>query len=129
MRNSHAFPLALWIGPGYPAAGFILELGGIRFYVSGDTDLFGDMRLLGERYRPDVAVLCAGGGPFTMDPESAAWACEMLGVSQAIPVHYAHNALVQGPDAGEAFRRAVAARTPNTVVHVLQPGDSITLSL
>ncbi len=113
---------------GYPAAGFILDLGGLRFYLSGDTDLYGDLRLLGERYHPDVAVVCAGDGPFTMDPESAARACEMLGVSQAIPIHYAHNPLVLGPEAGETFRREVAARSPGTTVHVLQPGDSVTLS-
>jgi L-ascorbate metabolism protein UlaG (beta-lactamase superfamily) len=113
---------------GYPAAGFILELGGIRFYLSGDTDLYSDLRLVGERYRPDVAVVCAGNGPFTMDPEGAAWACEMLGVAQAIPVHYAHNPLVMGPDTGETFRRAVAARSPSTTVHVMQPGDSITIN-
>jgi L-ascorbate metabolism protein UlaG (beta-lactamase superfamily) len=112
---------------GYPAAGYILELGGIRFYLSGDTDLYGDLRLVGERYHPDVALICAGDGPFTMGPEDAARACQMLGVSQAIPIHFAHNAAVLGPAAGEEFQRAVADLSPGTVVHVLRPGQSVTL--
>ena len=70
---------------GYPAAGFILDIGGVRLYASGDADLFGDLRLIGERYRPSAALVCAGDGPFTMDPRGAAMACQLLGVSHAIP--------------------------------------------
>lgn len=49
----------------------------------------------------------------------------MMGVSQAVPVHYAHNAQVLGPQAGEEFRAAVAAIAPSVKVHVMKPGDSI----
>ena len=112
---------------GYPAVGFILEIGGMRFYASGDTDLYGDLRLVGERYRPDVALVCAGNGPFTMGPGDAALACQFLGVGQAIPIHYAHNPAVMGPQAGEDFRQAVAQLSPGTNVHVMTPGQSMTL--
>lgn len=108
---------------GYPAAGFMLDIGGMRIYLSGDTDLFGDMKMLGERYRPNLAVVCVGDGPFTMGPEDAARACQWLGVSQAIPVHYAHNALVRGVEAGEEFRRALAQIAPGIVATVMKPGD------
>ena len=110
---------------GYPSAGFILEIGGVRVYASGDTDLFGDMKLIGERYRPQLGFFCVGDGPYTMGPEDAARACQMTGISQAVPVHYAHNAQVLGIQAGEDFRRAVAAITPSVKVHVMKPGDSI----
>ena len=110
---------------GYPSAGFIVEIGGVRVYASGDTDLFGDMRLIGERYRPQLGFFCVGDGPYTMGPEDAARACQMTGISQAVPVHYAHNAQVLGIQAGEDFRRAVAAITPSVKVHVMKPGDSI----
>ena len=110
---------------GYPAAGFILEIGGIRVYASGDTDLFGDMKLIGERYRPQLGFFCVGNGPYTMSPQDAARACQMMGVSQAVPVHYAHNAQVLGPQAGEEFRAAVARIAPSVKVHVMKPGDSI----
>ena len=112
---------------GFPAAGFILEIGGIRFYCSGDTDLYGDLRLVGERYRRDVARVCAGDGPFTMGPRDAAMACQMLGVSQAIPIHYAHNPAVMGVQAGDEFRQAVAELSPRTTVQVLTPGQTTTL--
>ena len=108
----------------YPAAGFMLDIGGVRVYLSGDTDLFGDMRMLGQRYRPDVAIICVGGGPFTMGPEDAATACKWLGVSHAIPVHYAHNGLVLGTEAGEQFRRAMAKVEPKVRVTVMKPGET-----
>jgi L-ascorbate metabolism protein UlaG (beta-lactamase superfamily) len=110
---------------GYPSAGFILEIGGVRVYASGDTDLFGDMKLIGERYRPQLGFFCVGDGPYTMGPQDAARACQMMGVSQAVPVHYAHNPQVMGIQAGEEFRRAVAAIAPSVKVHVMKPGDGI----
>lgn len=113
---------------GYPSAGFIVEIGGVRVYASGDTDLFGDMKLIGERYRPQVGFFCVGDGPYTMGPQDAARAVQMMGVSQAVPVHYAHNAQVMGIQAGEEFRKAVAAIAPSVKVHVMKPGDSIQIT-
>ncbi len=113
----------------YPAAGFMLDIGGVRVYLSGDTDLFGDIKTLGERYRPNVAVVCVGGGPVTMRPEDAATACQWLGVSHAIPVHYAHNDLVLGIQAGEEFRRAMARIAPAVRVTVMKPGDTQMIEL
>jgi L-ascorbate metabolism protein UlaG (beta-lactamase superfamily) len=108
----------------FPAAGFMLDIGGTRVYISGDTDLFGDMKMLGERYQPNLAIVCVGGGPNTMDPAEAARACEWLGVSHAVPVHYAHNANVLGVGAGEEFRKAMARIAPQIHVTVLKPGES-----
>src|SRR5690349_6688511 len=108
----------------YPAAGFILDIGGTRVYISGDTDLYGDMKLVGERYQPNLAVVCVGGGPNTMDPAEAAVACKWLGVSHAIPVHYAHNANGLGVQAGEDFRKAMAQIAPSVRVIVMRPGDT-----
>ena len=108
----------------YPAAGFILDIGGTRVYISGDTDLYGDMKLVGQRYQPNLALVCVGGGPNTMDPAEAAVACQWLGVSHAIPVHYAHNANVLGIQAGEEFRKAMARVAPSVQVTVLKPGET-----
>ena len=112
----------------FPAAGFILEIGGTRVYISGDTDLYGDMKLVGERYQPNVAVVCVGRGPNTMGPEEAALACRWLGVQHAIPVHYAHNANVLGTGAGEEFRKAMAQIAPSVQVTVMKPGDTQLIS-
>jgi L-ascorbate metabolism protein UlaG (beta-lactamase superfamily) len=108
----------------FPAAGFMLDIGGTRVYISGDTDLFGEMKILGERYQPNLAIVCVGDGPFTMNPEEAARACQWLGVSHAIPVHYAHNPFVRGVEAGEDFRKAMAAIAPSVQVTVLKPGET-----
>lgn len=108
---------------GYPSAGFMLDIGGVRVYLSGDTDLFGDMKTLGERYHPDLAVVCVGDGPFTMGPEDAARACQWMGVSQAIPVHYAHNPSVKGIEAGGEFQRALKKIAPKVTAIVPKPGE------
>jgi len=108
----------------FPAAGFMLDIGGVRAYISGDTDLYGDMQTLGARYQPNLAIVCVGDGPFTMNPEEAARACQWLGVSHAIPVHYAHNPAVRGVEAGEDFRKAMAQIAPSVQVTVMKPGDT-----
>ena len=103
----HLVPAVHSTASGFPAAGFIIDIGGARVYASGDTDVYGDMALVGTRYRPDLAVVCTGNGAFTMGPDDAALTCKLLGVGQAIPVHYAHNPLVVGPQCGDLFRAAV----------------------
>ena len=113
---------------GYPAVGFMVDIGGMRIYASGDTDLFGDMKMLGERYRPNLGIVCVGDGPFTMGPEDAARACQWMGVSKAIPVHYAHNPLVKGVEAGEEFRRALGQVAPGVEAIVMKPGDTRTIT-
>jgi L-ascorbate metabolism protein UlaG (beta-lactamase superfamily) len=109
---------------GFPSAGFMLDIGGVRVYISGDTDLYGDLKQLGERYQPNVAIVTVGNGPFTQGPEDAAYACKLLGVSHAIPVHYAHNPLVRGVEAGEEFRRALAQIAPGIQVVLMKPGET-----
>jgi L-ascorbate metabolism protein UlaG (beta-lactamase superfamily) len=114
---------------GFPAAGFIIDIGGARVYASGDTDLYGDMALIGTRYRPDLAVLSSGNGAFTMGPDDAAYACKLLGIGQAVPVHYAHNPLVVGPQCGDLFRAAAGRVSPQTQVTLLRPGVTTTLQV
>lgn len=116
-------------GLAYPAVGYILDIGGVRVYASGDTDLFGDMTLIGQRYHPQLALICAGGGPFTMGPEDAALACQMLGVTQAVPIHYGYNALVRGPAAGDQFRTALNGTAPGVTAQVMQPGEARTIQV
>lgn len=70
------------------ACGYVVRLeDGLTIYYAGDTSLFGDMKLLGELYRPDIAFLPIG-DRFTMGPEAAAKACELLGVRQVVPMHW-----------------------------------------
>jgi L-ascorbate metabolism protein UlaG (beta-lactamase superfamily) len=113
---------------GFPAAGFILEMGGMRAYLSGDTDLYGDMKLIGERYQPNLAIICVGDGPFTMGPPDAARACQWMGVTQALPVHFAHNGLVLGTGASEDFHHALTSIAPGVTATIMKPGDTRLIS-
>ena len=111
-------------GLAYPAVGYMLDIGGVRVYCSGDTDLFGDMKLLGDRYHPQLALISAGGGAFTMGPSDAALACQMLGVSQAMPIHYKDTTRsCSARPAGDQFRTALASLAPGVTAQVLQPGE------
>ena len=81
------------------AAGFVVRLeDGRHIYYAGDTCLFGDMRLIGDRYKPEIAFLPIG-DRFTMDPVAAAKACEMLGVRQVVPMHWGTFPLLTGTPA------------------------------
>lgn len=71
---------------------------GTTVWHSGDTDVFGDMRLIGERYHPDVAVLPIG-GHYTMDPRGAGMALDLVGAPAVIPVHYATFPILVGTPA------------------------------
>ena len=62
-------------------------------------------------------------------PDDAALACKLLGIGHAIPVHYAHNPLVVGPQCGDLFRAAVARVSPQTAVTLVRPGDTTTLRI
>jgi L-ascorbate metabolism protein UlaG (beta-lactamase superfamily) len=126
--RAHLVPAVHSTFAGYPAAGFVLEIAGTRVYASGDTDLFGDMAAIGKRYQPHVAVLSTGNGAFTMGPQDAAAACALLGVSRAVPVHYAHNPLVLGTQCGEFFTAALAKASPSTIAVVLEPGGYAALA-
>jgi L-ascorbate metabolism protein UlaG (beta-lactamase superfamily) len=104
-------------------AGFVVELeNGLRVYHAGDTDVFGDMALIRERFRPDVAMLPIG-GHFTMDPEGAAIAAGLLGVDHVLPIHWGTFPLLAGTPA--QLEAAIKARGGKAVVHHWQPGDTV----
>jgi L-ascorbate metabolism protein UlaG (beta-lactamase superfamily) len=67
--------------------GVLLTLGGRTIYHAGDTGLFLDMKLIGERHPIDVAIVPIGDN-FTMGPEDAVAAIEFLNPKVAIPMHY-----------------------------------------
>jgi len=77
--------------------GWIIELeNGFRIYHAGDTAVFGDMKYIGERYKPDLALVPIGGN-FTMDPADAAYAVkELIRPKAVIPIHYGVNPLAKG---------------------------------
>jgi L-ascorbate metabolism protein UlaG (beta-lactamase superfamily) len=108
--------------PGGEPVGWIIELeNGFRIYHAGDTAVFGDMKLIGERYKPDLALLPIGGN-FTMDPADAAWAVtDLLRPKAVIPMHYGANPLAKGTPAQFA---AAMAGSPVKVI-VATPGQAL----
>jgi L-ascorbate metabolism protein UlaG (beta-lactamase superfamily) len=105
-------------------AGFVVRMeSGYTIYHAGDTNVFGDMRLIGELYRPDLALLPIG-GHYTMGPREAALAVEMLGVDAVAPIHWGTFPLLAGTPA--ALRHELEERGLRGVaVHDWKPGDTI----
>jgi L-ascorbate metabolism protein UlaG (beta-lactamase superfamily) len=94
---------------------------GPTVYVAGDTNVFGDMALIKRLYAPDVAVLPIG-DHFTMGPEEAAVASELVGAPKVVPSHYGTFGLLTGtPD---ALRPLLPA---GVELVVPAPGETITL--
>jgi L-ascorbate metabolism protein UlaG (beta-lactamase superfamily) len=83
--------------PAGEAVGYIIELeNGFKIWHMGDTGLFGDMKFITERYKPDL-VLMPIGGNFTMDPDDAAFAARTwIQPKMVIPMHYNSNPLAKG---------------------------------
>lgn len=67
--------------------GVILEIEGCTIYHAGDTSLNSEMKIIGELYEPDIAMLPIG-GKYTMDIEHAVTAAKWLGATGIIPMHY-----------------------------------------
>jgi L-ascorbate metabolism protein UlaG (beta-lactamase superfamily) len=107
---------------GGEAGGFIVKLpGGASVYHAGDTCIFGDMKLIGEIYKPDLACLPIG-DIFTMGPREAALAIKLLGVQHVIPMHYATFPSLTGtPEAMWEQAKGVAGLQ----IHALKPGDTL----
>ncbi|MBI2833692.1 MAG: metal-dependent hydrolase [Acidobacteria bacterium] len=100
--------------------GYVLGFeGGPTIYFAGDTALFGDMRLIRDLYAPEIGFLPIG-DHFTMGPEAAARACEMLGIRQVIPMHYGTFPLLTGTPA----RLRELVEPLGVSVLELQPGET-----
>jgi L-ascorbate metabolism protein UlaG (beta-lactamase superfamily) len=102
------------------AAGFVVKLeNGQSIYYAGDTSLFGDMKLIGELYKPDIAFLPIG-DRFTMGPDTAAMAAKWLGVKQVVPMHYGTFPLLTGTP----YQLEQHLKGSGIEVLTLQPGET-----
>jgi L-ascorbate metabolism protein UlaG (beta-lactamase superfamily) len=117
-------------GDGYVSGvplSFVLETdGGTRIYHSGDTALFGDLRLYGELYQPDVALLCVGATEpmlTPMEPAEAAIAADWLNAPVAVPMHY-----IPGDDSPVRFTDALADRRRDIEARTLAEGEETVIT-
>ena len=130
VRAEHSSEL-VWANPktktnethvGGEPIGFIIELeNGFKIYHMGDTGLFGDMKFIGEYYKPDL-ILIPIGGHFTMAPKDAATATnDMIKPRFAIPIHYGTFPPLKGTPA----EYMAALGNSSTKVFPINPGDKL----
>ena len=101
-------------------AGIVVGLGGKVVYHLGDTALFSDLRLPGERDAIDVALIPIG-GHYTMDRVDGAKAAGLVGASTVIPCHYGTFPPIETDV--DAFKADVESQT-SSKVEILEPGES-----
>jgi len=109
---------------GGAATGFVITLDGVRVYHAGDTGLFSDMKLIGDLYHPDVALLPIG-GRYTMGTAEAMIAANFIGAKLVIPIHYNTWEKIR---ADPLLLKKGLERTTDITVKILQPGESIELN-
>ncbi|KGA95632.1 metal-dependent hydrolase [Alkalihalobacillus alcalophilus ATCC 27647 = CGMCC 1.3604] len=86
-------------------AGILFTAEGKTIYHAGDTGLFGDMKIIGERNTIDIAFLPIGDN-FTMGPEDAATAADWVRAKKVVPIHYNTFPLIEQD--GEAFANSLS---------------------
>jgi L-ascorbate metabolism protein UlaG (beta-lactamase superfamily) len=103
---------------GGEACGYVLRLAdGRSVYFAGDTNVFSDMALIAELYRPELAFLPIG-DLFTMSPREAAVACRLLNVKKVIPMHFGTFPPLTG-------KPAELAKLVEAEVLALEPGKPV----
>jgi L-ascorbate metabolism protein UlaG (beta-lactamase superfamily) len=100
-------------------AGVVIRADGTSIYFAGDTCVFGDMALIARLYEPDVAVLPIG-DHYTMGPDEAALALELLGNPRCVPCHWGTFPPLVG-------RPAQLADLTTARVEQISPGDTLSL--
>ncbi|UCD77965.1 MAG: metal-dependent hydrolase [Desulfobacterales bacterium] len=108
------------VHPGGEPCGYIIELeNGFKIYHAGDTGVFSDMKIIGDYYKPDLALLPIG-GHFTMDPAHAAYAVrDFLKVSRIIPMHYGTFPPLKGTP--QELKKQLAGYSAEVIV--MEPGE------
>jgi L-ascorbate metabolism protein UlaG (beta-lactamase superfamily) len=107
-------------GTPHTPAGLVIQFGGKTVYHLGDTALFSDLKLVRQRGRIDVALMCIG-GHYTMDRFDAVVAAEYVGADTVIPCHYDTFPPIE-TDA-QAFKSDVQ-QAGFSEVAILEPGET-----
>jgi L-ascorbate metabolism protein UlaG (beta-lactamase superfamily) len=98
--------------------GYVVELGGHRYYHSGDTDALPEL----ESLSTDVAMVCIGGDPFTMGPQEAGGWVRTMAPQLAVPMHYGF--VVGSPSFADEF----ASEAAPVRVQTLEPTNPFEMS-
>lgn len=106
---------------GNPGGYVITTSDGFTFYHVGDTDVFSDLRLVGEMHDIDL-VFVPIGDHYTMGPKGAAMACKYLGARTIVPIHWGTFPILTGTP--EAFAQELTEQKVGGELVTLQPGES-----
>ncbi|MDP2916696.1 MAG: metal-dependent hydrolase [Dehalococcoidia bacterium] len=111
---------------GLPLSFVIYLENGLKIFHPGDTSIFSDFKLIGELYRPDVALMPVGAaedGFAEMSPAEAAQATLWIRPDLAIPMHY-----IPGDDSPDKFAQILNLLAPEIKVIVMEPSSSLSYS-
>ncbi|MGM0879847.1 MAG: metal-dependent hydrolase [Bacillota bacterium] len=103
-------------------AGYIIHADGLNILHAGDTALFGDMKMIGERHSIDVAFIPIG-DHYTMGPEDALQAAEWYNAKLVVPVHYNTFPVIR--QEAEDFVKKLNEK--GIKGQVLKPGEKLTI--
>jgi L-ascorbate metabolism protein UlaG (beta-lactamase superfamily) len=104
---------------GGEAVGFVIEFeNGVKIYHAGDTNVFGDMKIIHELYAPDIAMLPIG-DHYTMSPREAAYAANLLQAKTVIPMHFGTFPVLSGRPS------ELRKLAPNVEVLEMKPGQTL----
>jgi L-ascorbate metabolism protein UlaG (beta-lactamase superfamily) len=107
--------------PGGEPCGYVIRFDdGTKVYHAGDTALHSDMKLIGEIWKPDLAVLPIG-DLFTMAPHEAAYAARMIGAKRVVPIHHSTFPALTGTPA--MLRKELEGSGIEVVE--LKPGETV----
>jgi L-ascorbate metabolism protein UlaG (beta-lactamase superfamily) len=104
---------------GGEACGYVVEFAnGVKIYHAGDTNVFGDMKIINELYAPDIAMIPIG-DHYTMGPREAAYACRLLKAKTVIPMHFGTFPVLTGRPS------ELHKLVPEVEVREMKPGETI----
>jgi L-ascorbate metabolism protein UlaG (beta-lactamase superfamily) len=105
---------------GGEAVGFVIEFeNGVKIYHAGDTNVFGDMKIIHDLYAPEIALLPIG-DHYTMSPREAAYACNLLQAKTVIPMHFGTFPVLTGTPG------QLQKLVPGVEVVEMKPGVTLT---
>lgn len=107
------------------AASYIITIDNKVIYHAGDTAVFSDMKLMADRYKPELGLIPID-GRFNMDTTDATSAIQLLGLKTVIPIHYNTNPdLTADP---KDLMNQLKSKNIESEVIVLNPGESYVLT-
>jgi len=109
---------------GHPGGFLISVKNGPTIYHTGDTDVFADMALIAKYGKVDLMLACIG-GHFTMGPERAAHAVNLVKPISVVPMHFGTFPVLSGTP--EAFGAALRKQGARSKLQVMTPGQTLKL--